>query len=45
MLTNNADLSGLLNSCEDLKVFEVHHSTSVRIDEGESEIASGTSKL
>lgn len=44
MLTNQADLSGFLTSCENLKVFEVHHSTSVQIGEGASEIASGTSK-
>lgn len=44
MLTNQADLSGLLSSCENLKVSEVHHSTSVRIDEEASEIASATSK-
>lgn len=44
MLTNQADLSGLLTPRGNLKVFETHHSTSIRLDEEASEIASGTSK-
>lgn len=44
MYTSNADLSGFLTDHERLKVFEVHQSTSIQIDEGASEIASGTGK-
>lgn len=43
MFTNAANLKGLLDSSELLKVFEIHQSSSVRVDEEHAEIASGTS--
>lgn len=44
MYTNNADLSEFLTNPEKLKVYEVHHSSSIQIEEGKSVIASGTGK-
>lgn len=43
MFTNAANLKGLFESPKQLKVFEVHHSSSMRVDEVHAEIASGSS--
>lgn len=44
IFSNSADLSGLLASAEPLKVSEVHHSSSIVVDEKGAEAASATSK-
>lgn len=45
MFTDNADLRGFFVDNEELYVHEVHHSSSIRIDEGQAEMASGTGKI
>lgn len=43
MFTNAANLKGLLENSERLKVFELHQSSSMHVDEVRAEFASGTS--
>lgn len=43
MFTNTSNLKGLLESSERLKVFELHHSSSIRTNELGAEAAAATS--
>lgn len=44
IFSDSADLSGILTSKEPLKVSEIHHSSSIDVDEQGAEAASATSK-
>lgn len=45
IFSDSADLSGILTSKEPLKVSDVHHSSSIDVDEQGAEVASATSEF